>query len=458
MTQYTVAPPRNRNKDKEVSHSIYSRFQKEFRKTFTSNLNSQLESMSKVLYTINPKKYPQFKLKKELIRKQTLELNPNQANIGDSFSENLSHIKLNESEETEETHPPTLITFTELSQIDYDKKRKHRRVRNFKKYTNEDYIKHSKWKVKEGIERQEGKIHIILQKDLRFQYDYIKDELKVLIESIQYLKSNLLSSNDILSAFKNKDLCYQTSTNIIIEETCALLEEISKYILCDYCEYSERFISIEGASIDDFLTKTVTNETEIFIVNIKLLVKISNFLKCVFEVYMMLIAQVDDIIIKPSKFCILRMIMEKCRFNISEILMRGKTSIHDLNFDRNLIMKYQPILSKEVITARDIEVAQYGRQQGLDDHLRSQVNFAKNEFTQKKLRLVNVLHDDKEDKPLKKRKELKIGNLTGFSGPMALIKSELMTKMLKYCKKEHREKIISLRTIERYQKEATKSE
>lgn len=81
MTQYTVAPPRNRNKDKEVSHSIYSRFEKEFRKTFTSNLNSQLESMSKVLYTINPKKYPQFKLKKELIRKQTLELNPNQAQM-----------------------------------------------------------------------------------------------------------------------------------------------------------------------------------------------------------------------------------------------------------------------------------------------------------------------------------------------------------------------------------------
>lgn len=198
----------------------------------------QQESMSKVLYTINPKKYPQFKLKKELIRKQTLELNPNQANIEDSFSENLSHIKLNKSEETEETHPLTLITFTEPSQIDYDKKRKHRRVRNFKKYTNEDYIKHSKWKVKEGIERQEGKIHIILQKDLRFQYDYIKDELKVLIENIQYLKSNLLSSNDILSAFKKKDLCYQTSTNIIIEETCALLEEIAKYILCDYYEYS----------------------------------------------------------------------------------------------------------------------------------------------------------------------------------------------------------------------------
>lgn len=172
----------------------------------------------------------------------------------------------------------------------------------------------------------------------------------------------------------------------------------------------------------------------------------------------MLISQVDDMLLKPSTFCLLRMIMEKCRFNISEILMRGKTSIHDLNFDRNLIMKYQPILSKEVITARDIEVAQYGRQQGLDDHLRAQVNFAKNEFTQKKLRLVNVLHDDKEDKPLKKRRELKIGNLTGFSGPMALIKSELMTKMLKYCKKEHREKIISLRTIERYQKEAAKSE
>ena len=47
-----------------------------------------------------------------------------------------------------------------------------------------------------------------------------------------------------------------------------------------------------------------------------------------------------------------------------------------------------------------------------------------------------------------KAKQAKIA--MGGSGPMALINSRLMTKMLKYIKKEYKQKIISIRTSEKF--------
>ena len=80
------------------------------------------------------------------------------------------------------------------------------------------------------------------------------------------------------------------------------------------------------------------------------------------------------------------------------------------------------------------------------------------------MRIINALAEEKIDNeddniiPFSKARPQKLKNLTGFHGPMALVKSHLMTKMLKYCKKDVREKIISLRTIERYQKQAAQND
>lgn len=48
-----------------------------------------------------------------------------------------------------------------------------------------------------------------------------------------------------------------------------------------------------------------------------------------------------------------------------------------------------------------------------------------------------------------KEKQAKMA-MNGISGPMALINSPLMTKMLKYIKKDCKKQIISLRTSQRY--------
>lgn len=448
----------NSNSHRDTGHSIFSKFHNEFRKTFSQSINTQLKSMTKLMYTMNPKSFPHITKKRLFLRKRSLKINPNQANKNDSFNTFNTNEENTSSSGTTENKKS--ITFTEPSQIQYAKKISHKRLREFKKYIKEDYIVNSKWKTNEGLTRQEGKIHIILLKDKDFQSNYIKDELLILLDNIQYLKSSVFSSDDAISAFRNKDLHYQVTTNKILEETCALIDQIPKYILCEYYDYSDRFIAIDGGTFEDFVSKYITNEDQVFKVNVKLLCKLTNFLKCSFEVYLTLINQVDDVTLKPKTFEILRMILEKCRFNINEIISRSKNSIHDLNFDRQLIKKYQPVLKKTVITAKDIEDAHKGKQANLGDHIKKQVQFVKNEYTLKKMRIIHALNEGKDEKemstniPFSKARHLQLVNLTGFHGPMALIKSQLMTNLLKYCKKDVKEKIISLRTIDRYQKQA----
>ena len=64
----------------------------------------------------------------------------------------------------------------------------------------------------------------------------------------------------------------------------------------------------------------------------------------------------------------------------------------------------------------------------------------------------NSSSDKKNDKKAMdnfNEKQAKIA-MNGISGPMALINSPLMTKMLKYIRKDYKKQIISLRTSQRY--------
>ena len=51
------------------------------------------------------------------------------------------------------------------------------------------------------------------------------------------------------------------------------------------------------------------------------------------------------------------------------------------------------------------------------------------------------------------REKMAMMSIGGKPGPMSLINSNLMMRMLKYVNKDIREKIISMQTIERYQKQ-----
>jgi hypothetical protein len=364
----------------------------------------------------------------------------------------------------------------DYSQINTKLYKNYKRKRNFLNYMKESNILNMTWKKKIGLLDTELKYNTNLLTDLQFQSNTIKDEMNLLIDGIHHYKMRLYGNSDLIVAFMNKDISYQMNLNKTLEETCALLHLIPKIILKEYYMYSDRFISISEPGRENFISKIITNESECLNENIRLLYKIVNFVKSSFEVYIQLVNQVEEeMIIQLHDFEILRAIFQKSRYFIGNLINFANNMIKDFNFDKNLINKCRPILehtkerlkedwrytdslSKKKIHRRndyylDSRIRRSSCSEDIYAKMQSNINFGNRELNQKILRITKAL----ETGDLKNMKnnyadELKLKQVGcgNKNGPMALIYSPLMTKMLKYIRKDIREKIISLRSSEKY--------
>ena len=445
-----------KNKILSPQHSIFNRFQEEFKKSFNKSINDTKENFSLSIYKYQPQLFPTKADKEKIKRYQRNKKKKKQNFFHLSLRKDNNDFENEENEEmefdeiSEEIYEPSVktITFSQPSNI-YKYRKFHQRKRDFQIYKDEKYIMDQKWKHKLGI-KVVYKFNSYLENDLKFQSDVIKDELSIILDNIQYYKSTCLSNSNIIPSFKNKELKYQVHINKMLEETNFLLNMIPKIILKEYYDYNERFIAIEGANNQDFKTTIINDESEAFIINGKLLNKIGSFLKCCFDVYIDLISQVEDnMIIKKKDFDLLLSIFEKIRYFIGELTISGKNAIKDLDFDRKLIQKYKTLIIKKKDSENELILPQHI---DIGEKMSKDLQFKKNETTQKLQRITNSLNSHKKEdisKSLKQKKALMM--MKNKYGPMGLINSQIMTKMLKYLNKDIRGKIISLRTIDRIQ-------
>ena len=366
----------------------------------------------------------------------------------------------------------------EYSQTNIKVYKNYKRKRNFHEYMKEENILNQKWKKKLGILDTELKYSQNLLSDLNFQSNTIKDEMSLLIDGIHHYKMRLYGNNDLITAFINKDIFYQMNLNKTLEETCAILHLIPKIILKEYYIYSDRFISIPEPGKENFMTKIITNESECLNENIKLLYKIINFVKSCFEVYIQLVHQVEEEMIIPQHdFEILRAIFKKSRYYIGNLINFANNILKDYNFDKKLIKKCKPIMEhtkerlkfdwrflannkekKNIKNKRNQyyfnNIKRNKNKDSIYTKMYSNINFVNNEFYQKILRITKALEKETDIKNIRSNYadelRLKQAGVSNKNGPMSLIYSPLMTKMLKYIRKDIREKIISLRSSEKY--------
>ena len=152
----------------------------------------------------------------------------------------------------------------------------HKRTREFYSYMNERYILSQRWKLVNSMDNATSfKFNNVVLDNIEFQSNIIKDEMCLLLDNIKFYKGKMVNNRLVLNAFENQDLKFQVNVNKSLEEICALIHLIPKIILKEYYFYTDRFISIAEPSNDNFLTKEVTNESECFVENIKLLIKVS---------------------------------------------------------------------------------------------------------------------------------------------------------------------------------------
>ena len=384
---------------------------------------------------------------------------------------------------------PSSFSSKSLNKFDYSQTniklyKNYKRKRNYYDYMKESNILNLEWKKKIGLLDAELKYSKSLLTDLHFQSNTIKDEMNLLVDSIHYYKMRIFGNSELITAFMNKDILFQINVNKSIEETCALLHLIPKIILKEYYMYSDRFISIAEPGRENFITKIITNESECLNENIKLLYKIINFVKSAFEVYTQLVRQVEEEMIIPQHdFELLRAIFQKTRYFIGNLINFGNNILKDYTFDKKLVRKCKPILdhtkerlkydwrldtninnfinnnnkntkNKRNQTYFNLKIKRNRNSDSIYSKMHSNINFVDNDLYQKILRITKALETGEDPKKIQNNyaDELKIkqAGVGNRNGPMALIYSPLMTKMLKYIRKDIREKIISLRSSEKF--------
>ena len=360
------------------------------------------------------------------------------------------------------------------------KYKNHKRTRTFKQYMNEKNVFDKKWKEKLGIKEVSIiSYNKVLLNDLKFQSQFIKDQMSLLLDNVQYFKVSFMNSDNLVSSFKNKTILYQTSLNKTMEEACALLHLIPKILLKEYYNYTDKFISLPDPSQENFCVKIVTNEADCFSENISLLYKMVSFVKCCYEVYIQLVDQVEEeMIINKHDFETLTAIFEKTRQYITNLTNICKNTLKDYMFDKSLIKKCKQIIEKIKFDIpsdkKEDEFKYYGfenkdpkdqevkiekeERETIQTKMAKQIKFRESEFAQKNCRIIKALENNRDFDDKKGRRnasddfKAKQAALAmhGRSGPMALVNSPLMTSMLKYISLDKRQKIISLRTSERY--------
>ena len=353
-----------------------------------------------------------------------------------------------------------------------ENEKNYQRKINYRNYIKDENILNTKWKKKLGILNLEIKYGGSLLSDLGFQYSTIRDEINLISDGIHYFKISLFGKEDLLNAFNNKDLCSQIHINKTLEETCALLSLIPKIILKEYYMYCDKFISFPEPKREFLYSRVINNEMDCFKENIILLYKISSFIKATFEVYIQLVNQVDEeMIISKNDFEILKAIFEKCRYYVGNLINFANNMLKDYNFDKKLIKRGKPILNnikerlkdERKLSIDDLnfyrktenkkeEKNKYFMPRRLKkDYLNiisNNLNLQNDEYFQKIIRIRKAL-DNSEIKTFTDDMRLKKLGLN-VGKPMALIFSPLMTRMLKYIKKDYREKIIALRSTEKF--------
>jgi len=353
-----------------------------------------------------------------------------------------------------------------------ENEKNYQRKINYRNYIKDENILNTKWKKKLGILNLEIKYGGSLLSDLGFQYSTIRDEINLISDGIHYFKISLFGKEDLLNAFNNKDLYSQIHINKTLEETCALLSLIPKIILKEYYMYCDKFISFPEPKREFLYSRVINNEMDCFKENIILLYKISSFIKATFEVYIQLVNQVDEeMIISKNDFEILKAIFEKCRYYVGNLINFANNMLKDYNFDKKLIKRGKPILNnikerlkdERKLSIDDLnfyrksenkkeEKNKYFMPRRLKkDYLNiisNNLNLQNDEYFQKIIRIRKAL-DNSEIKTFTDDMRLKKLGLN-VGKPMALIFSPLMTRMLKYIKKDYREKIIALRSTEKF--------
>ena len=311
-------------------------------------------------------------------------------------------------------------------------KKLDQRFRRLKTYQPKIY---TNWKSRTGLRVSVGNLCSTspMINDVDYQSRSLRDQVKLLEENIQYYKMSITTKKNYIESFCSLSLISKMEYNKALEETIGILLLLPQLILVDFYKYIQRFGNISIPSKEKFEEQYVFDEVENLFYNNNLLTEVLEFFKNCFEVYLLLINEVDEMNLKPQNFNNVISSFEKARYNICYVSNSSENALANYNKDLISINKFN----------KNLGIKNNSVEQNVYEKMMNQFIFKKNSERQRKIRIdecLNYRKDEEENELIftgKSHKNKKIQKMKFYS----IIDSGLVTKLLKNCRADAKNRI-----------------
>ena len=279
------------------------------------------------------------------------------------------------------------------------------------------------WKMTNGISVGTNKINLTVPYDAEYQSKLFHDQYKLLIDNYHYYKMKIVANNDFVEAFKSINLKSKIEFNKNLEEICGLLMLLPRHILAEFYKYIEYLKVPNKSSLKD---KYIFDEVSCLFQNNKLLSEIFDYFKNSFEIYLLLVKEVNGMVLKQKEFDIAYSAFERIRFDLSLICNISENAL--INYAKEIGMLYK--LKRFESEQNKINNIEYTKK------LRIYKSQSKNKERQRKLRIDECLNENNFDFN---------NNKKGKDKFFSFIDSKFITKLIGHCRKEVKYNIITER-------------
>jgi hypothetical protein len=277
-----------------------------------------------------------------------------------------------------------------------------------------------------------------IHENIEYQFKQINDQYKLLMDNIQYYRINIITNDKFLDSFRCLSLKNKISFNKALEETCGILLLLPQLILLEFFKFLENFGNLNVPNKNKFKEKFIFDETSCLIYNNKLLLELTDYFEKCFEVYSLLVKEVNEVKLTSKVFKDVLSALEKARFDICYATKAAENAILNYKNDLDIISKFNKIEHlKNKLNNKD-----------LSDKLRNFTFIKRNPDIQRKLRIEACLSSKEEDYNINSNNEITFHKQTKISRNKkfkSIVNSELVTKILKHCKKGAKYQIITQR-------------
>jgi hypothetical protein len=278
------------------------------------------------------------------------------------------------------------------------------------------------WKTNNGVSVGKSKVNLTVPYDSDYQSKIFHDQFKLLVDNYHYYKMKIVANDDFNEAFKSLNLKSKIEFNKNLEEICGLLILLPRHILAEFYKYIEYLKAPNKSSFKD---KYIFDEVSCLYYNNKLLSEIFDYFKNSFEIYLLLVKEVNGMVLKQKEFDAVLSAFERIRFDLGLICNISENALVNYSKEVGMIYKLKRFESEQ----NKINNIEYSKK------LRNYKTQSKTKERQRKLRIDELLTDDYLDLNNNKEK----GKF------FSIIDSKFITKLLGHCRKEVKYNIITER-------------